>query len=101
MPNRFVGVEIDAVKVAVVATRIDAIAVHSRHPARPGEHHGSRSVIREVPEFLTTREIEAPQAFARLIVPIEQVDLAIFHDWPGIAPIQGNGPQDLRAVSRP
>jgi hypothetical protein len=87
-----VCVYVDAIEIATGTARINMIAVHDRHAARAGKHHRSGSVIGKTPEFLAIGEVQAPQVIPYLIIPVEQVHLAVFDDRTTIAYTNRNSP---------
>ena len=78
IPDRFVCVYVDAIEIAIGTTRIDMIAVQDRYTSRAGKHNTSGSVIGKIPEFLAIGEVQTPQVVTHLVIPVEQVHLAVF-----------------------
>ena len=87
-----VCVDIDAIQIAVVSARINMIAVNGRDTSGAGKHRRSESVIGVFPGGLASGKIKAPEAITHRIIPIEQVNVAVFDDRTSITSANRNGP---------
>jgi hypothetical protein len=87
-----VCVYVYAIEIAVVTTGIDLVTVDGRYASRARETDRPGSVIGKTPEFFATGEVEAPKVIAYLIVPVEQIDLAVLDDRSAVPPANSNSP---------
>jgi hypothetical protein len=92
---------VDAIEIAIVTARIDVIAVNGRYTSRAGEADRPGSIIGDIPEFFATGKVETTKVIAYLIVPVEQIDLAVLDDRSTVSPANSNDPQDFRPALRP
>jgi hypothetical protein len=92
IPNRFVCGYVDAVEITVVSAGIDVIPINGRHTARAGETNGPGRIIGEIPEFLATGKVKTAKAGAYLIVPVEQIELAVLDNRSSVSPPNRDSP---------
>ena len=77
VPDRLAGLRVDAVQVSQRPAGVDAIAIHRRGRPRSGKHELAGRVIRETPELLAAGQVEDPELVPDLLIPVEQIDLAV------------------------
>lgn len=76
-------------------------AVHDRHAARTGEHNASGRLIGKIPELAAIGQVQTAEVVTRFIIPVEQVDPAVFDNGSAITYTNRDGPQNLRPLLRP
>jgi hypothetical protein len=96
-----VGVDVDTVKVAIVTTSIDVTVIHCRNTAGSREADRPRGTVAEVPQLLTGGKTETAQIISDLIIPIQQIHLAIADSRSAEPPANFHCPMDFRPAFRP
>jgi hypothetical protein len=87
-----VCVYVYAIQVAIVTAGIDVVAVDGRYAARAGKRNASGSIVGETPQFFPVGKVKAPQIVADAVIPIQQIDLAVFDNRSTVPPADSDRP---------
>jgi hypothetical protein len=60
-----------AINVAVVAARINMVAVNRWYTSRAGKHNRSGSVVCKIPEFFAIGKVKTSKIITNLVIPVE------------------------------
>ena len=101
MPDRFLALGVDRVEVSQRSRCVDVLTVHGRRGPRSSKGETPRRAVRKCPEFLAAGQLEHAQRVPDLLVPVEQIDLAVADGGAAEAGAQRHGPQHRRACVRP
>ena len=77
VPDRLVGLGVDRVEISQRSRCVDVLTVHGRRGPRSSKTETPRRAVRKCPEFLAAGQLEHAQRVPDLLVPVEQIDLAV------------------------
>ena len=91
-PVERAAIDVDAIQIAIMATRINVIAVNDRYASRAWKRNTPGSVVCRIPEFLAVGKVKTPKVITYLVIPVEQVHLAVFDNRSAVTSANSNGP---------
>jgi len=77
------------------------IAVHGWHASRAGKHRCPGSVVSKLPEFFACGKVQATERVPHLIIPVEEVNLAVCDNRAAETFTHRNGPGNRRTIRGP
>ena len=77
------------------------IAVHGWHASGAGKHRRPGSVVSKLPEFFACGKVQTTQHIPHLIIPVEEVNLAICDNRAAETLSHRNRPENRRTICGP